>query len=198
MFLTLCWNVSSVVVLFAALCCQLHMQTIFCVKKTCSSFYMGDIFTSVCNIWVLTKQLCPRSFSVNSKIPTEVLFQRRGDRSCYSSAPHTQLVSGGPEWGPATLSSGVLVSSQLPPVLCLHVIWRWTLPLSPFPIPPRTWPCGFCMFRWPGRSGTQKDGFAGPGSYLFRREKVCERSLMPVQHVPQGGGLLWQGSHGFP
>ena len=56
---------------------------------------------------------------------------------------------------------------------------------SPCPIPLCTWTCGSCVSRWPGRSGTQKDGFNGQGSYLFGRDKVSERSLTPGKHLPQ-------------
>ena len=51
------------------------------------------------------------------------------------------------------------------------------------PLPLHPWTCGSWVSHWPGRSGTEKDCFNGQGSYLFGRDKVCERSLIPGKHL---------------
>lgn len=70
---------------------------------------------------------------------------------------------------------------------------------SPCPIPLCTWTCGSGVSHWPGRSGTQKDGFNGQGSYLLGRDKVSERSLTPGKHLPQvrSSAVVVRTLHGF-
>ena len=67
------------------------------------------------------------------------------------------------------------------------------------PIPLCTWTCGSGVSHWPGRSGTQKDGFNGQGSYLLGRDKVSERSVMPGKHLPQvrSSAVMVRTLHGF-
>ena len=97
--------------------------------------------------------------------------------NCYSGTPNPQPVCRGRGWSLAGLSSGWGArASQLPASL-------GPLPSCEVPIPLHPWTCGSWVSHWPGRSGTQKDCFNGQGSYLFGRDKVCERSLMPGKHL---------------
>lgn len=80
-----------------------------------------------------------------------------------------------------SLAVGVLggwVTSQ-PPGLRVTCRRTCALPSSSPPPPPRALGRDTSVFHWSGRSGTQKDRFYGRGFHLFRRDKVCERSLPP-------------------